>query len=135
MTKGERIAFMLAIAAITFIAYRRLYQWEYLILGSLMVLLILVLPGIDQQTGSGVEYPYQVKSTGARAMCDCHVDVTIEQINWDGNGNNRRFHRYPHTSEIDQTMQSIQRAYNMEHTRVMIDNRVVWEPGIEYPSR
>lgn len=46
--------------------------------------------------------------------------ITIVQKNWDGQGNDRTFTRWVKLGQIRLALDSIARAYNMDHTEVSV---------------
>lgn len=59
-------------------------------------------------------------------MKRCHR-IVIEQIDWNGQGNTRTLVRFSDPDNLDVTLAAVRRGFNMDHTRVVVDGRVVSE--------
>lgn len=44
--------------------------------------------------------------------------ITVTQIDFDGNGSDREFHYWVKPGQVALKVKDIERAYNMDHTRV-----------------
>lgn len=53
------------------------------------------------------------------------MKITIEQINWDGQGNTRTFVKFAEPNRLDEALRNIRLAYNMKHTKVSVSGKVV----------
>jgi hypothetical protein len=54
--------------------------------------------------------------------------VVVEQIGSDGSVD-RSFRHYPSTYQLDAALRRIRSAFNMDHTRVLVDGRVESAPA------